>query len=192
MFDCLLSHLLRDGIIDNIVSTIIIAVIFFLLKEVIFRIPQIGGIWYLKQITHKNETTYKPYRNMELQYMLSLRVEGNNVYGAAEKIYEDSSFGVEKYHVLHYEGRNRSICELEGYIQKKYLFGKDILIFQLFEENEKRKSTTYYEIPISRKWYIWGEYVFSKGNFQSTIAKQIGFFYMSKTGFEMKEQKIEK
>lgn len=49
----------------NFFAALLLAFLFFLLKEKIFKLPDIAGIFYLKQIT--SDTTYKPYKGMELQ-----------------------------------------------------------------------------------------------------------------------------
>ena len=109
---------------------------------------------------------------MELQYFILLRVEGSKVIGYAEKIYENSSKdGVS--HIIHYIGRFRSRADVEGHLQKRYL-GPDILSFHFKEENENRKSTTFYQIKISKR--CCAPLKFYEGFFESTIANQTGFF----------------
>lgn len=183
----LFSQGFQDSFFANLLAGLMIALLFFIFKEKVFRIPDIGGVCYLKQITRS--TVYNPYKDMELQYMLSLRLEGNKVYGSAEKIYEDSSVGKGEEHVLHYEGKNRSICKIEGIIQKRYLSYYDILIFQSFEENQNRKSTTYYSIRLRKKYYLLGDVLFCNGYFNSTISKQTGTFEMSRDEFYKKDEK---
>lgn len=189
MFDslyCILYQINQlPGVVGNVLSGILLAVIFFFFKERVFCIPKIGGILYLKQITE--ETAYNPYKGMELQYMLSIRLEGNKVYGSAEKIYEDASIGKRRQHIIHYQGRFRTLSELEGIIEKKYL-GRDRLIIHFFEENERRKSTTYYEALLRKKYLFFGEIVFEKGIFKSTIARQEGYFNIQSKRFDQKPQ----
>ncbi|KOQ98264.1 MULTISPECIES: hypothetical protein [Haemophilus] len=177
----------QDSFFANLLAGLMIAFLFFIFKEKVFRIPNIGGIFYLRQRTEN--TVYNPYKEMELQYMLSLRLEGNKVYGSAEKIYENSSVGKGKEHIIHYEGKNRSICKIEGIIQKRYLSFYDILEFQSFEENEKRKSTTYYYVKLRKKYYFCGNVLFYDGSFSSTIAKQTGIFEISRNEFDKKDAK---
>lgn len=186
MENCLIdiSKSITLDIIKNVISAFTITIIFFILKEWIFKIPKFHGKIYLKQTTLK--TKYNPYQDMELQYLMNIRIEGLNIIGTAEKIYEDSSIGMKKEHIIHYNGKNRSYCQIEGYIQKRYISFHDKVIFHSFEENEQRKSSTYYQIEIRKKYLIFGEYVFKNGSFQSTIAEQEGKFEISLDGFSQK------
>lgn len=175
-----------NSFLANFFAAIVVAFLFFLLREKVFKIPDFGGRLYLRQIT--KETVYNPYKNMELQYVLSLRLDGSKVFGSAEKIYEDSSEGMKKKHVIHYEGKNRTICIIEGSIQKKYLSFYDLLVFHSFEENENRKSTTYYSVRIYKRCYLFGELIFKNGYFISTIASQKGSIEVSFDEFSKKKK----
>lgn len=177
-----------NSFLANFFAGLLLAVLFFFLKEKLFKIPDLNGVIYLRQVTEK--TGFNPYKSMELQYILSLRMENNKIYGSAEKIYEDSSVGTGKEHIIHYEGKNRTICKIEGVIQKRYFSWYDIFIFHSYEENENRKSTTYYSIKIERKRKMYGNLVFKQGFFKSTIANQEGIVELSENEFKKKTQKL--
>ena len=136
--------LFRDGFQDsffaNLLAGLMIAFLFFIFKEKVFRIPNIGGIFYLRQRTEN--TVYNPYKEMELQYMLSLRLEGNKVYGSAEKIYENASVGKGKEHIIHYEGNGFYIYDENKEIlaRLEYKRNDNVLIFDHTVVSDKLKG----------------------------------------------------
>lgn len=116
-------------VLEAVLAAIIIAGLFFWIRERVLGIPDFSGKWYLRSKTEKS--AYRPYENMELQHNLFLRLEGNNIRGASEKVYEDSSYGkrsTHTRHVLKYTGKYRARAQIEGSIQKKYLWSRYINI----------------------------------------------------------------
>ena len=80
---------------STIVGGLILAVLFFLAREKLFRLPDVTGRWYL-QMSFRN-SSYKPFDGMILRYVAVLWREGNTVKGTAEKVYEHSSTGERNY-----------------------------------------------------------------------------------------------
>ena len=78
-------------ILATFLGGLFLALIFFLLREKVFSLPNIDGSWTLRQKTTKTE--YKPYKDMELTYLVLLWSQDNLVLGSAEKISEVSSNG---------------------------------------------------------------------------------------------------
>lgn len=142
----------------NLAATVlgggILTFIFFFLKEKVFPLPDIAGMWFFEVTT--NETAYKPYANMKLRYVAIVWREGTQLHGTVEKIHEDSSTGERDY-----VGKNRARGVLNGYIQKNY-FSKDQLFIHVAEVGETRESTNFY-----------GLRVLSDGEMQGTYASMV-------------------
>lgn len=148
-----------SDILSTVVGGLILALLFFVLKEKYFALPALTGRWHLEQTTR--ETAYKPYQGMVIRYVAMLWVEGNKVIGSAEKIYEKSSTGERAF-----IGSNRTRALVAGYIEKKY-FDKDRVYLHVIEEGHGRESTTLYKL-ISYPANIF------RGDFSSMVADQVG------------------
>jgi hypothetical protein len=185
IWDVLTKDFACGDVLEAIVAAICIALLFFFVKEKLFGIPDFSGKWFLKSITKQSK--YNPFISMELQHQLFLRLEGNNLRGASEKIYENSSYGMRKTHykhVLTYVGHNRSNAKIEGSIQKR-IFSSDILTLHATEYGERRSSTIYCRFELKKKYWIFGGYqdhIF-KGEFYSMVADQKGEVWLSQTEF---------
>ncbi|QHB89603.1 hypothetical protein F9K57_03705 [Acinetobacter baumannii] len=170
---------------EAVLAAIIITIVFFWIRERIFGIPDFSGQWYLMS---KTETTaYRPYEKMELQHNLFLRLEGSNIRGASEKIYEDSSYGKRKTHCRHiieYTGKHRARASIEGSIQKN-IFGPDILTLHATEYGEKRQSTIYCRFELKKKYFFFSDRMATifDGDFFSMVADQRGTVRLSKIPF---------
>ncbi|NAS06618.1 hypothetical protein GPS47_13745 [Acinetobacter haemolyticus] len=183
------SFILNDfafgDVVEAIIAAIIIAILFFLVREKIFGIPDFSGKWYLKS---KTETTaYNPYEQMELQHNLFLRLEGNNIRGASEKIYENSSYGkraTHSRHIIKYSGKHRARAQIDGSIQKR-IFGSDILTLHATEYGERRQSTIYCRFELKKKFLIFSDHKATLfcGEFHSMVADQKGSVELSKEPF---------
>lgn len=149
-------------ILATVIGGVILTFLFFLLKEKVFSIPAIKGTWKLTQLTETSQ--YKPYVDMELEYFVLLRTEGNKIYGTLEKTHEKSSTGERNY-----VGEARSKGMIDGYIEKR-IFSQDRVHMHIYETNHKRSSSTLHLLVIIKEN---GKYIL-KGNFSSTIANQLG------------------
>lgn len=145
-------------ILATIMGGLLLALIFFLLQETIYSLPNIDGSWTLTLKTAK--TVYLPYKDMELMYLVLLWRQGNSVFGSAEKISEVSSQGYREY-----IGNDRSIATIDGHIQKN-IFSPDRIVLHMKEENKARRSSTVHILEFKGKDI--------KGRFVSTIANQEG------------------
>lgn len=146
------------NLITTVIGGLVLAFLFFLMKEKLCPLPNIVGRWYF-DVTTKN-TAYKPYQGMTLWYVAMLWREGHVVHGTVEKIHEKSSADE-----IDYVGATRTLGEVRGYIEKKYL-GKDRLFLHVIEDGENRKSTCFHELTFKSKRMV--------GEFTSTVAKQDG------------------
>lgn len=145
--------------IASLISGPILALLFFLLKEKCFGIPDITGKWYFEMKTVNSE--YNPYKGMTLRYIAVIWREGNKISGTVEKIYENSSTGEREY-----VGVNRSRGHLDGYYELNY-FTKDKIYIHIEEQGKGRESTNYFElIRINESSF--------SGAFNSFVANQDG------------------
>lgn len=176
------------SILGNVLGGIILAVLFFILKEKVFHTGSLRGRWYIKLTT--TESSYNPYKQMILHHVLFLNFIDSQITGTSEKIYEDSSIGKKRDHIIHYQGVHRTRTQLDGSIEKNYL-GSHIISLHAVESGEKRTSTVFYTINVRRRFWCFGEYKFSDGQFYSMIADQKGEFEISREFFAQKDAKID-
>lgn len=116
-----------------------------------------------------------------------MRLEGNNIRGASEKVYEDSTYGkrfTHSRHVLKYTGKHRARAQIEGSIQKN-IFGPDILTLHATEYGERRQSTIYCRFELKKKFHLFSDRKATnfEGDFYSMVADQKGKVWLSKEPF---------
>ena len=165
------------GVAVTTLSGLILAFVFFVLKEFVFPTPSIGGFWYFE--TETEETVYNPYRKMILGYEVALMRKGNDISGSAEKSYEITHNGQRK----EYIGDERTHATIEGLIEKRVL-SRDRVSIQLLEKGKNRDSSTVFDLKIRRKWpklkivrkfpFIACMKLHMEGYFNSTVAKSSG------------------
>jgi hypothetical protein len=162
------NHMSIFAFLANLAATVlggaILTFIFFFLKEKVFSLPDIAGMWFFEVTT--NETAYKPYENMKLRYAAVIWREGAQLHGTVEKIHENSSTGKREY-----VGKNRTRGLLNGYIQKNY-FSKDQLFVHVAEVGEMRESTNFYELRILSDRLMQGTYVSMVANQKGVVKWQ--------------------
>lgn len=147
------------SIIATVISGVILALLFFWVREKLFPIPDITGRWYFEVRTIN--TSYTPYVGMVLRYVAMLWREGNRIKGTVEKIYENSSTGEREF-----VGKDRTRGVAEGYLEKNY-YTEDRLLLHVTEDGHGRESTNIYDvIIISNKEMV--------GTFNSMVANQEG------------------
>ncbi len=185
LWDVLIKDFACGDVLEAVFAAVIIAGLFFWVRERVLGIPDFSGKWYLRSKTEK--TAYRPYENMELQHNLFLRLEGNNIRGASEKVYEDSTYGkrfTHSRHVLKYTGKHRARAQIEGSIQKN-IFGPDILTLHATEYGERRQSTIYCRFELKKKFHLFSDRKATnfEGDFYSMVADQKGKVWLSKEPF---------
>lgn len=146
------------NLLANLGGGFVIAIVFFLLSDYIFKIPNLSGSWIAKVTTQK--TSYNPYKDMVLTYKIFIWLEGKNIYGSGEKIKEVTSGNTREY-----TAENRSQIKIRGSVLKKYLT-PDKIVIHIEEKNEKRISSTIYLLKKKKKKW--------SGKFYSTIADSEG------------------
>lgn len=154
-----------DSLWANVSATVIggciLTFLFFLIREKISPLPNINGMWHLKNITANS--VYNPYKGMTLGYTAILWCEGNRVSGTTEKVYENSVNGEREF-----VGKNRCRGVVDGYIQKNYL-SKDRIVLHVVEEGFGRESTYSYELKVHNKTNT------LEGVFSTMVADQDGY-----------------
>ena len=77
-----------SSFISNVISTVIggilLALIFFFLREKMFAFAELDGSWVFDQTTESSE--YNPYVGMTVRFLVLLGRDGNRIYGSAEKV----------------------------------------------------------------------------------------------------------
>ena len=162
-----------ETVMINLVTTVlgglILALIFFLIKERLRPLPEIVGRWYFEM--HTETTSYQPYSDMKLTYEAMIWHEGNVVHGTVEKIYEISSTGERDY-----IGEKRTRGKIQGYIEKNYL-GKHRLFLHIVEAGKKRESTFFHQLEFAPNDCM-------VGTFTSTVAGQSGAVSWQRNSFQ--------
>lgn len=152
-----------DSFLADIIATLVggvsLTFLFFLAREKLFPIPNITGKWYLEIKTLN--TSYNPYKDMVLRYVIMIWSEGNKIKGSAEKIYEKSS--TRECELI---GSDRTRASIEGYIERKYL-SEDKIYLHTVENGHKRESTNFYEL-------LYKSDLEMIGAFSSMVASQDG------------------
>lgn len=159
------SSFLSD-VVATVLGGAILALLFFLLREKLFRFMDLDGSWIYEQTTKTSE--YNPYIDMTVRFLVLMARDGNRIYGSAEKIYERTRAGGEK----EYVGQNRSKAKITGHIEKKY-FSNDRVSIHITEDGEKRESSTFHILECRKNGQL-------KGRFSSTISNQIGIVTWTK------------
>jgi hypothetical protein len=129
------------GLAATIAGGVALSIIFFVLREHIFTMPNLVGVWECKQVIATTE--YRPYAGMVLWYRIVLWQDNEKVFGTGEKDREDASTGVRAY-----TGKGRIPIEITGKIEKR-ITGSDRICLHWKEDGERRISTTLHQLRIS-------------------------------------------
>lgn len=154
-----ITQLLID-ISANVLAGVLLALLLFWAREKWFPLPAISGQWYFE--TRTTESSYAPYRNMTLRYVVVIWREGSKIQGTAEKLWEYST----REGTRSYDGANRTRSKVEGYIEKSY-FGPDRMLVHIVEEGHKRESTNFHDLVVTANDRM-------PGTFVSMVANQKG------------------
>jgi hypothetical protein len=133
-----------SDVLATIIGGVILALIFFAVKERLMPVPKIMGRWYLQQNTINS--AYNPFKGMTLRYVVMLFREGNRLEGTAEKYYEKSSNGQRAF-----VGKNRTRAVVTGHVEKN-VFARDRVFIHMTENGHGRESTYFYEFAVRRVW----------------------------------------
>lgn len=154
-FDSFLSDLLA-----TLVGSILLATLFFLLREKVFGYKELDGSWVYEQKTITS--AFNPYMGMTVTFLVLLARDGNRIYGSAEKISDKTSYGKKR----EYVGKDRSRAEIQGHIEKRY-FSRDRISIHIVENSVSRTSSTFHILECINDKNM-------EGRFSSTISNQTG------------------
>ena len=146
----------------TVTGGMVLSILFFWLKEWLFSLPRITGIWEAELMTDK--TAYNPYGGLKLWYRVTLIQNGAVFTGVGEL---DREHSAEKGFLLH-EKSGRRPLEIQGRIEKR--FTKPDLINILWAEQGSRQFSNVFTLNVSgskTRGGLWGKYA-------STAAKSKG------------------
>ena len=150
------------GLAATVVGGIALSILFFVLREHIFTMPNLVGVWECKHVVASTE--YHPYAGMILWYRIVLWQDNEKIYGTGEKDREDSSTGVRTY-----TGKGRIFIEITGKIEKR-ITSSDRINLHWKEDGERRQSTTLDQLRVSGSKNTGALF----GHFTSTAANSKG------------------
>lgn len=160
-----------ESFLSDILATVIgggiLTLIFFVLREKVFKSLDLNGSWVYDQITTNSD--FNPYNGMTVRFLALLAYDGITIYGSAEKIYDKTSDGTER----EYTGKNRTLVKITGHIEKRYL-SKDKFFIHITEFGQNRTSTSFHMLKKTDQNKL-------SGRFSSTIANQQGLVTWQRT-----------
>jgi len=156
---CQLMGELTIQILATVIGGLVLAFLFFVSREWIFPYPQFCGAWTSELTTHSS--SYRPYDNMKVTYIVLLAQEGAHLSGTGEKVEDQTAEGTHRY-----VGRHRVRIEISGYVTKRYL-GTDEVTFHVTEFGKQRTSSTVHMLKPKSHDRL-------SGRFISTIADSTG------------------
>ena len=145
--------------VANVISGLLLALVFFFVRENVFPLPDMYGRWHCQTITE--ETSYADYRGMILGYVAVMLREGDRLAGTVEKVYEKTRSN-ERY----YEGPDRRRGTLSGYVENHH-FGPDQLYFHITMAEEQRDITLYFRMSLESKDEAHGRYSATVGDYET-------------------------
>ena len=149
-----------SSLATSLVARLVASVVNFFTMRAISKTKNMNGSWVYEQITTESE--YRPYIAMRLRYLALIRINGLEISGAAEKIWESSTEGGER----EYTGKNRSTATISGHYIRN-VFGKDEIVIHLNESGHGRNYSTQQIINFIDDNQL-------EGRFTSTAANQTG------------------
>lgn len=155
------------NVIGTIIGGILLTAILFLLNEYVFPKKNLTGEW--NTITETVKTSYKPFKNLKIEYKIHLIQKGYELSGSGEKIRDIKADGTETIFLR----EKRVIIEIDGYYERKY-FGKSKIYFNINEEGRERKTRATYILTLKKHNKLVGEFI-------STAADSGGKIKMNKT-----------
>lgn len=112
MFDTPFALQFWPSFVSTVIGGFAISAIFFWLKEHLFSLPSLTGVWECHLVV--GESAYNPYKGMELWHRIVLLQEGTKLTGRGEK-YKDWAAN---HPVRTYDGKHRVESQITGGIEK--------------------------------------------------------------------------
>ena len=146
---------------QSVLSGVVLAILFFVSREIWFPLPDVAGRWTVE--THTTKTDYVPYQDMTVTYVAILWREGANVKGTIEKVSEVTQTGTTTY-----TGDQRTRGVIEGHIDKLYLSG-DRIALHVIEEGSTRQSSSFHALAIEEEDQLTGTFVSTAADSEGTV-----------------------
>lgn len=159
-----------SDVVATVIGGVLLAMLFFLLKERAFPLPDINGRWFFELRTKRTE--YGPYQGMVLRYLAFLWRQGSQVHGTIEKLHEISSTGERSF-----VGVNRTRGSVTGCVEKNYS-APDRIVLHIVEEGTARQSSHLQEL-------VMGTTGCMTGTFLWTVAEQSGDVTWQRTAHQV-------
>ena len=154
-----------SNIVQGVIGGMVLALLFFVAREVWFPLPSVDGRWTVE--THTTKTAYGPYQDMRVRYIALIWREGPVIKGTMEKVSEiTTSRGT-----VPYIGEERTRGEIEGYIHKLY-FSKDRVAFHIVEGGSERESTTLHDVTVADKDRMVGTFIATAADSEGDVVWQ--------------------
>lgn len=153
--------------IATIIGGLLLTLILFLVNEYILRKKNITGEW--KMTIEIKDTTYNPYKNLKIEYIVHLLQKGNELMGSGEKIRDILPDGTQN----KFLEKNRVRIDLDGFFERKYLRKANIYL-QSNEDGRIRETRATYILTLLEDNLM-------KGSFISTAASTSGSIVMIKS-----------
>ena len=142
---------LIQGVTSTVVGGIILALIFFILSDVLFAPHDLNGKWIV-EVTIK-DTKHNNFKNLRLKFVVMLEQNGENLFGIAEKDSEINAEGERK----DFTGKSRILSTVKGHIDKRY-FLSDNATAQFAEKGLIRDSTVIQSLVIHNAKKMTGKF----------------------------------
>lgn len=152
---------------STVVGGLVLAFIFFLASDIFFSPENLNGLWTMHVTIEESE--YKEYVDLKLQFIVVLEHYDDKLSGIAEK--EMATYRDGKKEV--YGGHDRTISNIQGHIDRKYLFD-DAASVHFTEKGKRRTSATIQSLKIHDETWM-------SGRFYSTVSRASGLVEWKKT-----------
>ena len=122
-----------------ICTIVVLAMAFMIFNDYISPPPNLGGRWMFT--TQIKDTSYNPYKDMQITYQALIVQDDLQLRGTGEKLSAQSiNFELEQY-----VGKARTNISIEGSIKRNY-FSRDELVIHYTEDGGKRISSTLHQL----------------------------------------------
>ena len=122
-----------------ICTTVVLAMAFMIFNDYISPPPNLGGRWMFT--TQVMDTSYNPYKDMQVTYQALIVQDDLQLRGTGEKLSAKST----KFELEQYVGKARTNITIEGSIKRNY-FSRDELVIHYTEDGGKRISSTLHQL----------------------------------------------
>jgi hypothetical protein len=170
------NSLLKKILIEatgNVVAAGIVAIIAVTLIDRFYASPQLSGFWKLE--IKIDQTDYKPYDGLAVDYIVSILQEELSISGSGDKFSETSDDGS----TLIHKGKGRVPIQISGQIEKNF-FSKNKAYIIVKESGSQRITTSFHELSIDSDALM-------TGKFQTSAAMSSGGVLWRRLTSESKE-----